>query len=494
MSQSGTPTARINNKYLHSKYDPLKEARLFVNNFIQDKSYSKNKLIIVLEPGLGYLLNELSLIHPQNLIFSVFFHSNTYQYCSEKGVLDNIFSYAPNMNDSLTTVLDKTLTRLNMRDIIFLEWPASKYLFPDECKHIRYKILEHLRILQGNEITKRQFSKLWICNGIRNYLRHDYSTCIASPLDRAVILAASGPSLENHIDRIQELQKDYFIVALPSSLSILKEYDIIPDILFTTDPGFYAREHLKYLDPSTLCIAPVTASFRDNQNHLAGINQGSYIESLLFKNNELPFLAEMGTVAATALTFLKEICTHPIYIAGLDFCIKDIKMHAEPHSFKSIILKNENRFFPGVSSYFNRANDMAYKIENHFRYSKSMDTYSAWFRNQKFPDNFLRLSPIQVNLPFKTKNTIPSISMKGTKQIVLKRSIHYPNLRERIRKISELRSSLNHELHQFEKSSVPTQFLNQTSSELFPEFSISDNPEEIISRMKLFLHKIGQLI
>jgi hypothetical protein len=84
--------------------------------------------------------------------------------------------------------------------------------------------------------------------------------------------------------------------------------------------------------------------------------------------------------------------------------------------------------------------------------------------------------------------------MKGTKKIILKRSIHYPHLRERIRKISELRSSLNHDLHQFEKSSVPSQFLKQTSRELFPEFSISDNPEEIISSMKLFLHKIGQLI
>jgi hypothetical protein len=474
----------------------VKEAHQYIKHWMQNENYSKNKLIIVLEPGLGYLLKELYHFHPKRLIFSVFFSQETFRYCNDIGLLENIITYTPDMNQKISGILDQNFGHLPIRNISFMEWSAAGLLFPADCLRIRKKILDHLKIMQGNEMTKNHFSQRWLINGIRNFIRFDYSYTISSKIDLPVILASSGPSLERHIQRIKEFESSYIISALPSSLSILKEYGIVPDLLFTTDPGFYAREHLKFLDSRTICIAPITASFSDSDNLISGINQDSFIESLLFRSGELPFLPEMGTVAASALLFLKRICNETIYIAGMDFCIQDIKMHAEPHSFSPYILNNESRLNPGITSFFNRATNMASKKEGRYRFSKNMDTYAAWFRKQSFDEKVFRLEPVYVDLPINTMKMIPSLPKTLRKNIQIKKSTGYPKLETRMNRVSDLRKTWIKDIQNFKERDIISNPLEKLLSEYLPESGLSklNEKDRFLDKMDRLIDKVGSLL
>lgn len=53
ISKSGEPTLKINNYLLHSKYNPKKEAKLFV-----EKQYKVGSILILFGYGCGYILEE----------------------------------------------------------------------------------------------------------------------------------------------------------------------------------------------------------------------------------------------------------------------------------------------------------------------------------------------------------------------------------------------------------------------------------------------------
>lgn len=67
-SKNGEKTIKINNIYLHSKYDPIKEARSFVNSNLLDNIDHTGYLVLGL--GLGYHVKELAE-KTEKLIFVV---------------------------------------------------------------------------------------------------------------------------------------------------------------------------------------------------------------------------------------------------------------------------------------------------------------------------------------------------------------------------------------------------------------------------------------
>ena len=62
-----------------------------------------------------------------------------------------------------------------------------------------------------------------------------------------VLVCASGPSLNCCIKIIKQFEDKLFIICLSSALSVLIKNNIIPDLVFSTDGGYWAGEHLKHL-------------------------------------------------------------------------------------------------------------------------------------------------------------------------------------------------------------------------------------------------------
>lgn len=493
-SRNGSLTARFTNRYIHSRYDPEKEASQLISSFIAQPDYNNKKYILIFEPGLGYILNNLKKLQGNSRLIIFFYNSECYKYCKSQGLINDIKSFHPESTAGLDEFLNSVLADIDIRDILFFELPSTASLFVENKVKYQKKILDSLSISQGSEMSKNHFAMKWMLNSFKNFIFHDLSGQICS-IDSPVILTASGPSLEKHICRIAELKNNYVIAALPSSLALLEAYDVVPDILFTTDPGFYAREHLRHLHKNTIVVSSVISSLLNTDNLYCGINQNSFSENLLFKDGEINDFQEMGTVAATALFYLMRLTNKEIYIAGLDFCMDDIKMHAQPHSFTSYILKNESRFNPGYNAYYSRAASMTHSIEKPYRMTKNMNTYTAWFKQQNFGNQVFRLRPIAVNLPITEIETLPFTSDFKVK-IKSKQKIEYPTYKERCHRLKNIEKSLIKMSAEFERNNLMSPLLAEFVEEVFPAFKLNPQKDNfnLLSLKSDFLYKINYLI
>ena len=85
-----------------------------------------------------------------------------------------------------------------------------------------------------------------------------------------VVICASGPQLKPCINTIKTSQDKIFIICLSSALSVLVKNGITPDFILTTDGGFWAGEHLKYLkkNPGITLAAPCEAFIPKKILHL----------------------------------------------------------------------------------------------------------------------------------------------------------------------------------------------------------------------------------
>ena len=454
-SRQGPLTAKIGQRYIHSRYSPQKEADQFFDNWKQKNSELKR--LIIIEPGLGYLINTVCRHYNNEDIFIIFLNRDMQDFCRKTGLLSGISHMLFEDRGSDLQILADYLDTSDLRVTGVLEWPASIQVFESIWKSLKEQILKLFRIRQGNQITENHFAQRWFKNGIQNFLRYDYSR-IPGENRNPIILCASGPSLERYIDIIRDRSKSYIIAALPSSLRILSEYRIAVDMVFSTDPGYYAREHLKYADEMTLVVSPISASAAPGSLQRMGFLQNSPVENFFLQEAELPRFAEMGTVAATAIDFLiRWKGNYPLFICGLDLCLSDIKMHAAPHSFEEIILEKEMRFSPGCSLFFERAYGMTDKIRDGYRFTKSMDTYQNWFSLQSFPEDIYRMAPETVPLNLPTAHDIPP--SPSVKNFLTLQNFQYPDLKSRKERVSIFLKRLQSDLLQYRQGKENSDFL-----------------------------------
>ena len=124
-SRKGPLTARFTNRYIHSRYDPEKEASQLIHSFISQQDYSHAKTVFIFEPGLGYILHDLKKIHDKSRLIIFFYSTECYKYCKTQGLIEGINSYHPESEMSLDEYLESVLTSTNIRNILL--FPPIKY-------------------------------------------------------------------------------------------------------------------------------------------------------------------------------------------------------------------------------------------------------------------------------------------------------------------------------------------------------------------------------
>jgi hypothetical protein len=239
-SKDGNKTVSIQNQFIHSTYSPIKEAERFVQNI--NVSFEPEALII-LEPGLSYILPFLKKRFPNSKLICIRFCNSFSDYNSG---WDFVINYEENENN-LENLLFNYLGEEKLLSTLLLEWNSINKIFGEQinnCWKIFKNILEKSKTLL---ITRQVFEKKWLintCNFIK-YAKNIYTTNINSKMP--VLIVASGPSLKNILEFIKTNQNNFFIIALSSAINVLLKNQIIPDLCFSTDGGFWAGEHLKPL-------------------------------------------------------------------------------------------------------------------------------------------------------------------------------------------------------------------------------------------------------
>jgi hypothetical protein len=399
-TRSGTRTAYANGSYLHSPYDPGKEAGRFVRQALKDQYPS---IILLLGAGIGYIYEELTRRHPKARVIALFYDETVHNaFCT--GLPERTF-WHPGRSESLLTFLRTQIHELEAEGLVLVEWPPSARIFPTQGLEANQAVHQLLREIRGSLVTTSALGRRWLRNSLTNFICIDKIFQLAESSDRNItVIAASGPTLKESIDFLRSHRDRIELWAVPSSLSFLLEHGLIPDMTILTDPSYYAFSHLQCAKEHNLHVAmPISAAVGSWRigSRVSLLSQDAPFERILLKTAgiEAPSTPPQGTVSATALVLALQRRRGLVVFSGLDFCYRDIFSHARPNNFENWL--EVNRLQPLHHQLFSLATDHTVRTEGGIRSNLALNTYAGWFSGVDGPDStrIRRLHPSPTELP-----------------------------------------------------------------------------------------------
>lgn len=353
-SRSGPPTLRYCadglDFFLHSPYDPLKEAEQWAERAIEKSSEGNFTVIFGLGLGYGALeilrripADERVLIYEPNwhLFYLAVCHTdmteimtrqNTTVSC-DHNIQNAMFNY---MN--LFELAAFTGVRL-ISNAAFERLPDAP-LFDRLADKIRYE----MTAVGGNVQTLMVMGEMQQMNIMLNFPQVLDNPPFQHLIDRfrgkPVVIVSAGPSLEKNMHLLREMQDRAVIIAVDTAVRILLANDLKPHIVVTGDPQEANARHLRGVDmPDTFLIAepqsPISSvrdwtgprficSFHDNIMRWVDRVIGDRGRVLVW-----------GSVAVMAYDIAVKLGGDPIIFIGQDLSFPDGRTYAKGTYFET---------------------------------------------------------------------------------------------------------------------------------------------------------------
>jgi hypothetical protein len=344
-SKSGAPTAKLQigekELYLHSKYDPLKEA---IRNIGSLEEYGLNTVFILFGLGLGYNLYALSKYAKENIIVIIEPNEELYLYVKElehvKPILEKatVISLVGNACFNIYEILKQntSIENYNHFKIYTLSYYDKIYAeFYNQLLGIINKYNLELQV-QVNAIEK--LSSQISTNLIENIPYIIEGNSITSFKDSfkncPAIIVSAGPSLEQNIEHLKDIMDKAVIIAGVRTLKPLLERGIIPHFLCNIDPQNVTYELAKdYIELSIPFISLV------HGNHI--LVEEWRGKKIFITDEKLKKLTEYiseekqdiikvgGSVANSSTAIATYMGCNPIILIGQDLAFTNAKHHSD---------------------------------------------------------------------------------------------------------------------------------------------------------------------
>jgi hypothetical protein len=381
-SKSGELTCSFQGKYLHSKYNPLTEGERFAETIQADFS---PLCVFIIEPALSYCAKFIKKRFPNAEICAIRF---CHDFCKYDNLWNRVF-YLDGNNIPLSEQFFNVLGEEKLCSSLSFDWNPTKQAFSAQnlvaWKEIKSAILKARDVIG----TRAYFSKRWLKNSVI-FASKVKNTFIPQKGDFNVLIAASGPSLESSLPFIKQYQENFFLIALSSAFMPLCKNGIVPDMVISTDGGYWAKKHLDFPGKAKTIFAiaaegAVQKSILTEQKILSLCYEDGLENALLDSIGCSYIRAERnGTVAGTALCFAHSLSTGRIYLCGFDQAPSPSFQHTQPNALETDNAKKDFRLRPGETRIsFSRFNSTA-----------SLKIYREWFitNSEYFSTRVFRLS------------------------------------------------------------------------------------------------------
>ncbi|MEK9628443.1 MAG: 6-hydroxymethylpterin diphosphokinase MptE-like protein [Nitrospinota bacterium] len=385
--------------YLLSKYDPLREAKRFIESL--NVNHCTN--FVVLGMGLGYQIEKLIDSVPEHSkIFVIESNRSMARLAMESNDLVKILNYS-----GLTLIFPE-----NRKEIIScLE--AEKYNFClngyqlihqnslTEVDRIEYgKIQKELKsFFQATNIelkTQAVKSKQFYKN-----ISQNFKNLISSPginhlnnlfQNVPAIICSAGPSLDKNIHYLKAKRDNYLLISVATALNCLIKNNIYPDFVLAVDPHevsthfFVPGNHLRDIrlvyDP---VIPPGIPEFFKNKSFTydSSINLARWFQKQSGGNGSL---GNVMSVAHAAHQLSISLGCSPIIFIGQDLSFENKRLHSKNTYFHQRRENKIERFntmdildglkFKKYSDHILERMDI---FNNSIKTTVAMDTYSQMF-------------------------------------------------------------------------------------------------------------------
>ena len=366
-SEDFFPTAKENGKYLHSAYNPVREAEQAAQTIHKENPDIFGTAFF--GSGLGYNVIFYARLFPNDTIILV--ESDARYFFTALSLLDwSDFFRAKNIILALETLPDQAISIIEraggFKHIHIYENSAQTQHSKEYFSTMNALIERNKRKTQINNSTLEKFSGLWLRNSCRNlhYLAEKDGVNIykdkLNPKIPALILAA-GPTLEESLAHLKELKKRSVLIAVDTALRPCLKAGVEPDFIILCDPQYYAYRHIAGLSsPSSVLItesAAYPSVFRFDCRKIVMCSSmfplGQFVES---KIGEKGVLSAGGSVSTTAWDFARFIGAKNIVFSGLDLGYPDFQTHIRGSTFEEKIHAVSKRTNPaeklGIASLF----------------------------------------------------------------------------------------------------------------------------------------------
>ncbi len=332
-AKNGVETLKINEYFIHSKYNPAKEAEQLV-----DRQYTPHHTHIIFGYGCGYiveaLLNRRSF--QENIIVVDPLFDN--QILELKHQASNLFAFNSTMIPIFELYINEIAanTRVSFKTICT---PNYDKVFPNEYKELLRKIVDIQYKNRTINYTLIRYAKEWQRNFVEN-LRNINKDSTIEKLHKQyncpVVVASGGPSLTKQIPLLKKYRNNIILISAGSTTNSLISNNIEPDYVVTIDGGEPNYNHFKQLklDNAEIIYSmqnhfKVRESF-SQRGYLIGTEHFNKLALYLEKefNVNFPALEYGGSVAHAAFNVAHYISSGPIALIGQDLAYTDNLTHA----------------------------------------------------------------------------------------------------------------------------------------------------------------------
>lgn len=344
-------TLKVNGYFLHSKYDPEKEARQFV-----EKNYKPNHITILFGYGKGYFAKALMERKDKKDKVIVIEPLKIPKVEEIKKSID--FAYIQDTNvEAIKSLLIDELNIYSNINIICS--PNYNNLFPELYLELLTMIKERVSINRIMENTMRRYASDWQKNYIFNLGNAFIDQSLSNLYKKyscPVVIVSGGPSLTKQIEQLRLVLGKVIIIAAGSTINTLLNFNIVPDYVISIDGGVPNYNHFKglFFKDSKLIYSmynhhQIRESFNNQSFYFLSAdanNLCSHMKSVL--KTDFPIITGGGSVANYALTIGLYITQGPITFIGQDLAYTDMKTHAEHNKLFATVddayIKDRNLF------------------------------------------------------------------------------------------------------------------------------------------------------
>jgi hypothetical protein len=393
-SKSGYPTAKIDGKYIHSNRDPVREAERLIQLEIPQGSSS----CIVEGFGLGYYIEAILKLRPDVPVIVTEPSPERFLKALEersfKTIIDSpmISLLIGNKTESIRLLLPG----LPRGSIQIFKHRALYELDIDYYKEVNSFIQHFVSRREVNTATLKKFGELWVRNLINNLDYISEAQDVGSLTDifkeYPVLLLAAGPSLDNILPHIKELQKRFIIVSVDTSTPVIIKNGCVPDFTVVVDPQYWNTRHLDRVDLQDTILMSESSThpgiFRKNHNKLFFCGSlfplGIFIEKYVGRRKRL---GAGGSVSTTAWDFCRLLSKGEIISGGLDLGFPNSNTHFHGSFFEETIHTTSSRLKPLETSAFRYLSSGNTFFSNNNTGSKTLTDqrlgiYVKWFEEQ----------------------------------------------------------------------------------------------------------------
>ena len=321
--------------FLHSAYDPEKEANALINE-IKNETEKDLDLVFIFGIGAGYLINafkklniNIAVIEPSIKFFNLLIDN----FKLYKILEDNItfFIGGDDVED-----IEKFISLTNTKKVKFFITRSYATLFNEEALFYQSKVLSIVdkKIININTISR--FDKLWAYNIASNAAKISTHYGVNKFFDKykniPAVIVSAGPSLEKNIRKLKEIKNKALIIAVDTAIKPLFSHNISPHFIITIDPQ---KKNSKYFRNVNFKESVLIAESSVDKEAIDSFNGAIYFINSIFPLAKY-FMEELGdrgdittggSVSTAACDFAIRIGANPIIMVGLDLSFPNYQTH-----------------------------------------------------------------------------------------------------------------------------------------------------------------------